>query len=164
MTEFAESYLGKLRAIVGSRLILTPGARLVLFKATSEVLLQRRADFGTWGFIGGIPEERESLTEMIVRETMEEVGVTIRTPVPFGFSSNPALETITYPNGDQCQAFAMMFACDKFAGEPKPADEESTATQWVHPDRLPSDCMPSVRPTLEAFLRWRSSGEFQMLD
>lgn len=89
MAEFAKSYLGKLRAIVGSRLILTPGARLVLFKMTGEVLLQRRADFGTWGFIGGIPEERESLTEMIIREAMEEVGVTIRTPLPFGFFFEP---------------------------------------------------------------------------
>jgi 8-oxo-dGTP pyrophosphatase MutT (NUDIX family) len=164
MSEFARSYLGRLRQIVGSRLILMPGARLVLWRPDRMIFLQKRSDFGKWGLIAGSPEEGESLTDTIVREAMEETGIKIERPVPFGFSSNPSLETTTYPNGDRCQFFAVMYACDTFTGEPRINDDESTDVQWFDIDDLPSNCMPSVAPTLAAVRRWRHTGQFQNID
>jgi 8-oxo-dGTP pyrophosphatase MutT (NUDIX family) len=164
MNEFARSYLGRLRKIVGSRLVLMPGARLVLSRADRMIFLQKRSDFGKWGLIAGSPEEGESLSDTIVREAMEETGIKIERPVPFGFSSNPRLETTTYPNGDRCQFFAVMYACNAFTGEPRINDDESTDAQWFDIDDLPSNCMPSVAPTLAAFRRWQQTGQFQNID
>lgn len=163
MTSFSESYLGRLRQLVGNRLLLVPGARLVLHDG-ERVFLQRRADFLKWSFISGTPEEGESLTDMIVREAAEEAGIALARPTAFGFSCNPALENRVYPNGDQCQFFAMMYACDRYTGEARVADHESTDARWFAFDALPPDCMPAVTVTMQAFARWRASGEFQILD
>lgn len=162
MSNFSSSYLGRLRQTVGSRLLLVPGARLVLHDG-SRVFLQRRADFGKWSFISGTAEEGEALHDMIVREASEEAGIQITRPVAFGYSDNPQLETRTYPNGDRCQFFAMMFACDTFTGTPRVADNESTDVGWFAFDALPDDCMPAVAVTMNAFHRWRDSGDFQLL-
>ena len=40
--KFSDSYLGKLRKIVGSRLILIPGARIVVHDRQERVLLELR--------------------------------------------------------------------------------------------------------------------------
>lgn len=164
MAAFSDSYLGRLRKIVGRRLILMPGARLVLSRAERMIFLQKRSDFGKWGLIAGSPEAGESLSQTMVREALEEAGIKIEAPVPFGFSSDPMLETTTYPNGDKCQFFAMMYACNRFSGEPRIADDESTDARWFDWESLPDDCMPSVGPTVAAFRRWRQTGQFQNID
>jgi 8-oxo-dGTP pyrophosphatase MutT (NUDIX family) len=163
MSDFSKSYLGQLRQLVGSRLILMPGARLVLHDA-SRVFLQKRTDFGRWALISGLPEEGESITDMIVREAQEEAGITIERPTAFGYTSDPVFTTMSYPNGDRCQYFVMMFACDKFTGEPCVADSESTDAGWFAFDNLPSDCMPSAVATVKAFAAWRATGVFRMLE
>lgn len=164
MAAFSDSYLGRLREIVGSRLILMPGARLVLFRADRMIYLQKRSDFGKWGLIAGSPEEGESLSDTMVREAMEEAGIKIEAPEPFGFSSNPMLEATTYPNGDRCQFFVVMYVCDRFSGEPRIADDESTDAQWFDWRNLPDNCMPSVGPAVAAYRRWQQTGQFQNID
>jgi 8-oxo-dGTP pyrophosphatase MutT (NUDIX family) len=164
MNEFSKSYLGRLRKIVGHQLILMPGARLVLSRADGRIFLQKRSDFNKWDLIGGGAEECESLTSMIIREATEEAGIKIQTPVAFAFSSNPLLETTTYPNGDRCHYFTIIYACNKFFGEPRSADHESTEAHWFDPKKLPKNCMPAIAPTIAAFLRWRDTGDFQNID
>lgn len=61
MTDYADSYIGKLRRLLGDRLLLVPGARIVIENAAGEILLQRRSDFGLWELPGGNAEEGESL-------------------------------------------------------------------------------------------------------
>ena len=86
MSGFWNSYLGRLRREVGDRLILMPGARIVIEDGQGRILLQERADFGLWGLPGGHAEDGEDLTDMIVRETLEETGLIIASPTPYGFS------------------------------------------------------------------------------
>jgi 8-oxo-dGTP pyrophosphatase MutT (NUDIX family) len=140
-----------------------PGARLVIFRG-DELLLQKRTDFQKWSFIGGTAEEGESLTQTIKREVQEEVGIQIEDPLPFGFSSNPQVGTVTYPNGHRCQYFVLIYACERFSGTPRIADEESSDIRWFSPDQLPSGCMPAVQATVTAFKAWRRTGAFQLLD
>jgi len=140
-----------------------PGARLVLYRSSDEILLQRRSDFGLWGFISGTPDEGETLAHMLVREALEEAGIAIEEPTPFGISNDPRLETIEYPNGDRCQYFAVMYACNEFSGEPYCADSETTEMKWFAAGALPCDLMAAVRPTVDAFSRWKATGQFQNL-
>lgn len=162
MAGFAESYLGRLRQQVGDRLILMPGSRLVVEDIQGRVLLQQRSDFGLWGVPGGAPEEGEDLTSSLLRELKEETGLEATQAIPFGFASDPAFETITFPNGHQCQYFILLYVVRNFQGQARVADEESHAVAWFEPDALPP-MLPNMRRTVEACMRFKHSGEFQTL-
>ena len=162
MAGFAESYLGRLRAVVGQRLILMPGARVVVVDATGRLLLQLRTDFNLWGLPSGSPEVGENLTNSLVRELEEETGLRTSSPVPFGFASDPEFETITFPNGDRCQYFSMLFAVSVFDGAPVVSDDESHAVGWFFWNELPA-MIPNMRRTVDAYLRYRDTGDFQMI-
>ena len=67
MPDFASSYVGQLRKLVGTRLLLVPGARIVVERPSGEILLQKRTDFDLWGLPGGNAEEGEGLETAIIR-------------------------------------------------------------------------------------------------
>ena len=161
MLGFAESYLGRLRAVVGDRLVMLPGARIVVEAPAGRILLQQRTDFGLWGVPGGSPEVGDDILTAVVRETEEEVGITPVQPRPFGFASDPATETITYPNGHRCQYFVVLFYARDWVGEPRVADHESRAVGWFEPHALP-EMLPNMRRTVAAYDHFRRSGQFQM--
>lgn len=159
---FADSHLGKLRAKIGSGCLLVPGARVVVQRDDGRVLMQHRSDFDVWGIPGGNAEEGEDLTSVVIRETMEETGVRIWNLRPFGFGSDPAYETVTFPNGDICQFFAMMFYTSDFDGVPVVADDESKEVAWIDLQALPQ-MLPNMRRSIEAFQRFEVTSEFQMI-
>jgi ADP-ribose pyrophosphatase YjhB (NUDIX family) len=159
---FSESYLGKLRAKVGSGRILVPGARVVVKRDDDCVLMQHRSDFNVWGIPGGNAEEGEDLQQIAIRETMEETGIRIWNLRPFGFGSDPEFETVTFPNGDICQFFVMMFYTTSYEGEPVVADEESKAVSWINLSALPV-MLPNMRRSIEAFQQFERTGLFQMI-
>lgn len=162
MAGFADSYLGKLRAVVGDRLILMPGSRVVVEDQTGRILLQHRSDFGVWGVPGGAPEVGENLTASLLRELKEETGLDATQATPFGFASDPAFETITFPNGHMCQYFNLLYAVRQFEGLAVVGDDESHAVGWFSPDELPP-MLPNMRRTVDAYVRYKLSGEFQII-
>lgn len=161
MSDFASSYLGQLRELVGNRLLLVPGIRVVIENHAGELLLQKRSDFGVWGLLGGNAEPGENLEQVIAREVQEEAGIEILDAKPFGFGSSPALETFTYPNGHEVQHFVMNFYCRKFLGTPTIMDDESLELGWFSPDELP-EMLTNMAESLKAYRRFCASGQFQM--
>ncbi|MCB8821284.1 NUDIX domain-containing protein [Microvirga rosea] len=162
MPSFQESYLGRLRDAVGNRLLLVPGTRIVIEREDGRILLQRRSDFGIWGIPGGVPEEGENITDAIVREVHEETGLTVKDLQPFGYACDPDFETIRYPNGHVCQCFSLMFCARAYEGVLGGSDGESLELDWFGPDALPT-ILPNMRRSIEAYVRFRTSGEFQMI-
>lgn len=159
---FADSYLGKLRLLVGSRCLLVPGARVVIVRGDGSILLQHRSDFDLWGLPGGNAEEGEDLREVVIREALEETGLDIRNPVPFGFGSDPEYETVRFPNGDVCQFFVMMFYATEFSGIVEIDGSETLDLQWFLPDHLPP-MLDNMRRSVEAYTSFMQSGAFQMI-
>lgn len=162
MTSFAESYLGRLRAQVGSRLLLVPGARVVVEREDGRILLQERTDFRLWGLPGGVPDEGEGFPDAAIREVEEETGLRLLDARPFGFASDPAHEVWTYPNGHRCHYFTLLFHARRFEGEPRVADPESMAVGWFHPGEAPH-LLPCMARTLKAYARFKATGDFQMI-
>ncbi|CAO4149027.1 NUDIX domain-containing protein [Methylorubrum aminovorans] len=162
MSDFASSYLGRLRRDVGSRLLLVPGARVVVEDAEDRILLEQRSDFRIWGLPGGVPDEREELTACAIREVFEETGLRIENPVAFGFASDPEHEVWTYPNGDQCHYFTVLYVAREFSGAIAQLSHENLEIGWFGRGQMP-DLMPTMARTLEAYWRWRSTGQFELL-
>lgn len=162
MGGFADSYIGQLRTTVGNRMLLVPVARIVLENREAEILLQQRSDFGLWGLPGGNAEVGESLETVAMREMLEETGLQVTNLKPFGFGSDPAIETHVFPNGDQCQFFVLNFYSRDFSGELRRSDDESLALKWFPMSGLPS-MLPNMRKSVEAYQRYLESSDFQMI-
>lgn len=162
MTRFSESYVGRLRQSVGSRLLLIPSARLVIENEAGHILLQHRRDFDVWGLPGGNAEVGEDLQGLIVREAFEETGLTVSDVKPYGFANDPAHETIEFPNGHVSQYFAMLFYTRSFFGHPQAADDESHEVSWFSPAYLPQ-MAPNHARSVEAYYRFVATGEFQFV-
>lgn len=162
MSDFASSYLGRLRRIVGSRLLLVPGTRVVVENAEGRILLEQRSDVRMWGLPGGVPDEREEMTACAIREVLEETGLRIENPVAFGFASDPEHEVWTYPNGDQCHYFTVLYAAQRFSGSLVQSSSENIEIGWFGPGQMP-DLMPPMARTLEAYWRWKYTGQFEFL-
>jgi ADP-ribose pyrophosphatase YjhB (NUDIX family) len=143
-------------------MLLVPGARIVIEDRAGRILLQHRSDFEVWGLPGGNAEIGEPLEAMIAREVLEETGLTIENPTPFGFANDPRYETFTFPNGHQCQFFGMLFATRDYNGTLQIADDESLALDWFSRDALP-EMLPNMSRTIEALDRYRTTGAFQLI-
>lgn len=162
MGNFSESYLGQLRQVIGNRLVLMPGTRIVIENHAGQILLDLRADFRIWALPGGACEPDESAEETIVREVMEEAGLTLEQVTPFGLASDPKWEVTTFPNGDVCRNFSLMFTTQHFSGTPQPLDGESLDHRWFDPGDLP-EMVPNHRRSIDAWLRWKAGGGFQLI-
>lgn len=162
MSDFASSYLGRLRAVVGSRLLLVPSTHVVIEDDRGRILMELRSDFGAWGLPGGVPDEREDIVACAERETLEETGLQVTNLVAFGFASKPDVGVLIYPNGHACHYFAMLLTSCDFSGTLASDGGENSRLDWFEPDALPK-VISTAAPTIEAFCRWKATGTFQMI-
>src|SRR5581483_10738365 len=92
---FEDSYLGQLRKFVGSRLLISPGARAILRDEQRRVLLIRRHDNGTWGMPAGSLELQESILDCLKREVWEETGLEVLQATPIALYPEPRFAFLT---------------------------------------------------------------------
>ena len=156
-----DDYLTSIRKVLGNTEISVPGTRAVLINSRNEILLEERADFKLWGLPGGGADPGEDIVQTIQREVLEETGLKILNPVPFGFSSAADLERVTYPNGDKLHSFNLLFYVSEYCGEIK-ISEESTAIEWFDFDHLPP-MLDNMERTIVAFLEYSKTNQFQMI-
>jgi ADP-ribose pyrophosphatase YjhB (NUDIX family) len=159
--EFAETYLGKLRHLVGPRLLIVVGGRAVIEQSDGKILLQKRSDFDIWAFPGGGAEEGESAEDCVVREVFEETGLKMKNYEAIGFASNAKYETIVYPNGDITQNYCLILYAQEWDGELNDSDPETKELGFFDPHALPE--MPeNERRTVEKYMEWKRNGKFQL--
>lgn len=68
-------YIMDLRKELGHRPLIMAGAGVVILNSENEILLQKRADNGFWGYPAGSMELGESFEECAKREAFEESGI-----------------------------------------------------------------------------------------
>ena len=159
---FADSYLGQLRAAVGSRPLLVIGVRVLIEDGEGRILILRRSDTGDWGLPAGAMELGESLTDAIHREVLEEANLRLEGVEVFGISSNPATERFTYPNGDRIQNVAVLARARRAGGEPGSNDGEALEFRFLAPEEIDGSSFSSPEwPSVQAYADWRRTGAFQ---
>ena len=108
---------------------------LALIERGGALLLERRADDGTWGLVGGALESDESLSEAVRREVLEETGFTTRSIELFGVFSDPS-RIVAYTNNNIYRVLAVVFRVDVEDGHPI-CSEESDDLRFVPRHELP---------------------------
>ena len=126
-------FILRLRERIGHDLLWLPGATAVVL-AEDRVLLVQRADNGRWAPVSGIVDPGEHPEETVVREALEEAGVTCEVEALAWVN---VTEPISYPNGDVSQYLDLTYRCRWLGGEPYVADDESLDVRWFSLDALP---------------------------
>lgn len=126
-------FIVELRTHIGHAPLWLIGVTAVVIR-DDEVLLVKRADNGVWAPVTGIVDPGEEPANAAVREVAEETGVTA---IPVRLAWVHVTAPVTHVNGDQAQYLDHVFVLRWVAGEPYPADDESTAARWCARTALP---------------------------
>ena len=116
-----------------------------------SVLLERRADFGTWGVPGGALEEDETVEQGIAREVLEETGLEVVSMELLGVFSDPS-RIIEYDDGNSYRLLTLAFVASVAPGEPR-VSEESLELRFVPFSSVRElEIGAALVPVVEAFL------------
>jgi 8-oxo-dGTP pyrophosphatase MutT (NUDIX family) len=153
-----ESYLGRLRALVGDdEVLLFVGARCVVRDDAGRVLLIRRVDNGEWALPAGALEVGESVAQNAAREVFEETGLTATGLTVIGlYTGAKYLRTNQW--GHTYQLHTTAFRVDRWHGELVRQTDETTDAGWFAVDALPEPVAASVRETLMDLAEFEATG------
>ena len=98
-------YIQSIRKKVGKDKIILNFTCGILSQS-GKILLQKRADKGTWGLPGGAIELGESAVEALVREFYEETGVKVTVKKLLNVYTK---YSDSYPNGDEAQVITILY-------------------------------------------------------
>jgi ADP-ribose pyrophosphatase YjhB (NUDIX family) len=82
-------------------------------------------------------EMDEAIAETVVREVREETGLDVEPVRLTGLYTDPALQNMRYPNGDQVHVVNATFACRVVGGQLCPDGEEAVEVAYFSSDALP---------------------------
>lgn len=135
-------YIRRIRAKIGSDLLLLPGVTAIVISVRGEVLLQLRRDTNTWAPPSGGVEPNETVAEAVSREVLEEAGIEI-VPEAIVAVLSGVDYNVTYPNGDQLATVTTVFRCRPLdAAPPRVNDDESQDIRYFKTDSLPENMLP----------------------
>jgi len=160
---FAGSHLWSLRQIVGDRLLLVPGAQVLLIDDQGRVLLQRETGYGRWCLPGGSCEEGQSFAAAAAAELREETGLEVEEDAltPFACLSDPEVHILLYPNGDRVHSFAMCFEARDWRGGLRPEPGEVEELGFFDLGELPEPLNPPTAVVLALHAAYLRTGRFQ---
>ena len=131
-------YILDLRKVVGHRPLIMTCAGVLLVNEQNQLLLQRRADNGLWGYPGGSMEPGESFEDCAKREVREETGFICENLVHYINLSGKEVHYI-YPNGDEIYAAEEVFICRRYRGTMKKQESEVTELRFFDLRELPDE-------------------------
>lgn len=152
-----ESYVGRLRALAGDRVLLFVGARGVVRDEQGRLLLIQRSDNGHWALPAGAMELGESISDCVIREVREETGLRAEAVTPFAMYTGPQ-HTNTNMYGHTYQLFSVAFRVDNWSGTLATVTDETTDARFCAPEEFPAPLSPSVIETLADLAAFEKSG------
>lgn len=145
-----------LREGIGHQLLWLPGVSGVVIDDDGRLLLGRRADNALWAVVSGILEPGEEPARAIVREVLEETGVSVEV---IALTAVSTTETVEYPGGDLARYLDVCFWCRPTGGEAHVADDESTEVAWFAPDAVPHDLTTTSKARIARTLAYARATE-----
>jgi ADP-ribose pyrophosphatase YjhB (NUDIX family) len=106
-------------------------------------------------------EPGERLDQCLVREVQEETGLDVEPVRLIGVYSDPAVNHITYPNGDQIHIVNATFECRVVSGQPRPDGDESLEVAYFAPNALPETLVPAHHIRIQDALARREAAFYR---
>jgi 8-oxo-dGTP diphosphatase len=130
----ASAFHSELRSAIGQELSLLVGSTALIEDDAGHILLLRRRDNGLWDLPGGSTQPGETPAQTLIRETLEETGLTVRPEkllatyggLPFRFAAQ------------QSELHGHLFKCKVLGGDLKPLDGEALELRFFAADALPA--------------------------
>lgn len=141
-------YIMDLRKYVGHQPVIMASACVLVLNNKNQVLLQRRADNGFWGYPGGSMELGESFEDCARREVLEETGLECIELTYFTNMSGEKMHYI-YPNGDEVYIAEVVFLCNNYKGELKVQQTEALEQKFFDLQSLPDNISPMNAEVLQ---------------
>lgn len=129
-----EEYIKRVRRKVGHDALILNYAGCIVFDDKNRLLLQKRADCGKWGFLGGLVEFGESVEEAAIREIKEESGLDVEITSLYGVYSKYYVE---YANGDKAQPIVHVFKANIIGGKLIEHNDETLELKYFEINNLP---------------------------
>jgi 8-oxo-dGTP pyrophosphatase MutT (NUDIX family) len=101
-------YLKKLRAKIGSDLVVLPAACVAIADDRGRLLLGKDMETGLWMLPGGAADPNECPADTAIRECFEETGLFVEITGLIGIFGGPKF-LVRYPNGDECSYVSTAF-------------------------------------------------------
>ncbi|HPO05678.1 MAG TPA: NUDIX domain-containing protein [Candidatus Gracilibacteria bacterium] len=137
---------------------LALAVHLFLINSQNQILLLERLNTGLWDGSWSVPAGRvdvgESLTQAMIREAQEEVGVKIQAKD----LGKPLIMHHKDSRGERIYGF---FICGNWQGEVKNCEpEKCSQIKWVEMEKLPIDFLDHVKEALELKLKGETYCEY----
>ena len=137
------------RPLTGMPDRLGVGANAIIFDGDDRVLLEKRSDNGFWGLPGGHAEIGESVQDAVVREVLEETGLTVEVTRLVGiYSQAENFCVVQYPDGNSAHMLSAVFECTPTGGQLQ-ISEESTDLRYHPVESLPEQMVLSHKIRIE---------------
>lgn len=124
---------------------------VALIERDGCVLVERRADDGSWGLVGGALEADESIIEALEREIREETGLGVASLELFGVFSHPS-RIVGYADGNVYRVLAIAFVVGVDDGAPRTSEESLELRFVARSELLSLDLTPAHRPIAELYV------------
>jgi ADP-ribose pyrophosphatase YjhB (NUDIX family) len=149
-------YIKTMRSLIGSRPMLLPGVRALIFNSQGEILLQHRLDMPRWCLPSGSVELNETALDALKREVAEETSLVVLEAEPMGLYSGPT-QKFTYLNGDEIQCFSIAFVVRQWQGEPQADGIEGSEVRFFTLSQLPDELVPIHAATIKDYKSYQGT-------
>ncbi|PJN02448.1 NUDIX hydrolase [Streptomyces sp. CB01201] len=123
---------------------VVPSVTAVVRDDDGRLLIIHKTDNDLWALPGGGHDIGESISDTVVREVLEETGITVEIDSVVGLYTNPE-HVLAYDDGEVRQQFSICFRAHPIGGALR-TSSESKEVRWVDPADLGDlNIHPSMR-------------------
>ncbi|AYG82802.1 RNA pyrophosphohydrolase [Streptomyces hundungensis] len=123
---------------------VVPSVTAVVRDADGRLLIIHKTDNDLWALPGGGHDIGESISDTVIREVLEETGITVEVDGVVGLYTNPE-HVLAYDDGEVRQQFSICFRAHPTGGNLR-TSSESKEVRWVDPADLDDlNIHPSMR-------------------